>query len=309
MSEIGEALRRKLARSDLQLLSVFMTVVERGGFTAAQVALNVSQSTISRQMSSLEQSLGLRLCERGRGGYRLREQGRLVYAACQSLFAALERFRSDVGAISGQVIGQLSLAVIENWADDPASPLPAALAAVKAQGPGLSLDLQCLAPDDIERAVLDDRVALGIGVFHRQQPGLTYQTLYDDPLELYCARSHPLFAAELRGPADLEGADYVRRAYLAEEQVAPMTASLPSSATAHQMEAVAQLILSGRYIGYLPVAYARRWCETGTLRSLLPDRLRLWTSLALVRKPRPNPLADLFMTGLQTALAARVQAS
>ncbi|MFW8641943.1 LysR family transcriptional regulator [Rhizobium beringeri] len=51
---------------DLHLLRVFVAVTEAGGFSAAQLTLNVSQSTISTQMSDLEARLGLKLCRRGR---------------------------------------------------------------------------------------------------------------------------------------------------------------------------------------------------------------------------------------------------
>ena len=52
----------KLSKTDLHHLEVFMTVADQGGFSAAQVTLNVGQSTISRQMSELEERLGMRLC-------------------------------------------------------------------------------------------------------------------------------------------------------------------------------------------------------------------------------------------------------
>jgi DNA-binding transcriptional LysR family regulator len=76
----------------------------------------------------------------------------------------------------------------------------------------------------------------------------------------------------------------VRRGYLSEEQVAPLTAKLPSSATAHQIEAVAFTLLSGRYIGYLPVSYAARWVTIDRMRSLLPDRFRLITNIETVTR-------------------------
>ena len=59
-----------LSEGDLRLLRVFAKVVEAGGFSAAQIELNVSQSTISTHMTALEQRLGMRLCERGRSGFR-----------------------------------------------------------------------------------------------------------------------------------------------------------------------------------------------------------------------------------------------
>ena len=59
----------RLSKTDLHLLAVFMTVVENGGFAAAQVTLNVGQSTVSRHIGDLEKRLGMRLCQRGRVGF------------------------------------------------------------------------------------------------------------------------------------------------------------------------------------------------------------------------------------------------
>ena len=42
-----------LASADLSLLRVFATVVECGGFSAAQLALGMPQSTLSSQITTL----------------------------------------------------------------------------------------------------------------------------------------------------------------------------------------------------------------------------------------------------------------
>ena len=76
----------------------------------------------------------------------------------------------------------------------------------------------------------------------------------------------------------------VRRAYLDEQQVAPLTANLPSTAQAHQIEGIAFLILSGRFVGYLPVHYASRWTKLGLMRSLLPLSYRMSTNIEIVTK-------------------------
>ena len=87
-----------LSESDIRELRVFAKVVEAGGFSAAQIELNVSQSTISTHMTALEQRLGMRLCKRGRSGFSLTDRGQLIYQATQRLFAALDEFRSEAGA-------------------------------------------------------------------------------------------------------------------------------------------------------------------------------------------------------------------
>ncbi len=308
----------RLSKTDLHLLAVFMTVVETGGFAAAQVALNLGQSTVSRHIGDLEKRLGMRLCQRGRVGFRLTDKGRSVYESCQKLFGALEAFRGEVGALRGQLVGEFSLAVIDNWITDSGEPLAGALAAFKARARHVHVTIHTLAPDEIERAVLDGRVGLGIGVFHQHRPGLDYDVLYQDPLELYCGPGNPLFdlpgddlpgddlVAEDLDKDDLASADYVRRSYLSEEQVAPLTAKLPSSATAHQIEGVAFMILSGRYLGYLPVSYADRWVALGRMKSLQPERYRLSTDIETVTRKGValSLVARAFITALKEASAA-----
>ena len=47
---------------DIRLIRVFLAVVEAGGISAAQTALNTTQPTISAQLATLEARLGFRLC-------------------------------------------------------------------------------------------------------------------------------------------------------------------------------------------------------------------------------------------------------
>ena len=276
----------RLHKADLHMLAVFMTVAECGGFAAAQVTLNVGQSTISRQISDLERRLGMRLCQRGRAGFSLTDKGQVVYEACQHLATALESFRATVGALRGELVGELSIAVIDNWATERGYPLADVLRAFRGKARQVHIHFHTLAPDEVERAVLENRVNLGIGVFHQHRPGLVYEALYDDPVELYCGAGHALFD---RAPHDLDrndlhAADLAHRAYLSERQVAPLTGDLQSTAAARQIEGVAFLILSGWHIGYLPVCYAERWVESGRMRGILPATYRLNTKIELVTR-------------------------
>ena len=276
----------RLHKADLHLLAVFMMVAECGGFAAAQVALNVSQSTISRQIGDLEKRLGMRLCQRGRAGFRLTDKGRIVYEACQHLSTALESFRTTVGALRGELVGDLSIAAIDDWATERGYPMADVLRAFRAKARQVHIHFHTLAPDEIERAVLDNRVNLGIGVFHQHRPGLSYEALYDDPVELYCGSGHPLFDRAPHGleRSEVQEVDLVHRAYLSERQVAPLTGNVRSTAAARQIEGVAFLILSGWHIGYLPVSYAERWVVSGRMRSILPATYRLNTKFELVTR-------------------------
>ncbi len=163
-------LSSKLSKSDIHLLSVFITVVESRGFTAAQIPLNVSNSTISRQISDLEVRLGLRLCQRGRSGFALTERGKLVYNAALDLFKAIEVFESDIDILHDKPTGTLSLAVIENWTSEKQPQLVEALRVFRDVAPDVYIEIYALPPDQIERGILDGSISIGIGVFHNHKP-------------------------------------------------------------------------------------------------------------------------------------------
>ncbi|MCZ6844691.1 MAG: LysR family transcriptional regulator, partial [Alphaproteobacteria bacterium] len=60
---------------DWDKLRIFHAVAEAGSFTHAGDSLHLSQSAISRQISSLEDSLSCRLFHRHARGLLLTEQG------------------------------------------------------------------------------------------------------------------------------------------------------------------------------------------------------------------------------------------
>ena len=102
---------RRLDNIDLRLLRVFVTLVEAGGFTETQVALNLSASTLSTHLAALERKIGGRLCDRGRGGFRVTAFGEAVYKAAKQLFAELEAFDQRIGQQHGQLVGRLRIGI------------------------------------------------------------------------------------------------------------------------------------------------------------------------------------------------------
>ena len=129
-------------------------------------------------------------------------------------------------------------------------------------------------------------MSLGIGVFHRQKTGLIYDRLGFERMDLYCATGNPLF--EATGAAEVqEGMKstlYAKRAYLRERNVAPISRGLNRSAHAHQIEGIAHLILTGKYIGYLPVDFADIWVRDGRMRAVGGGKYGQPSELKLVKK-------------------------
>ena len=273
----------QLDPSDIKLLRLFRKIVDCGGFAGAQAELNVSASTISSQMSTLESRLGMRLCDRGRVGFRVTDKGWRVYASALQLEEAIDRFRLGIGELRGKLVGDLHLATVDSTVTNPQYRLDRALARFAARDHAVHITLHIAQPAVIEQKLIEGAWGIGIAPFYHHVPGLAYEHLFEEEQGLYCSREHPLFGRDQVTASEVANASYVMRGYMRREM--PPVADMKVAATTFDMEATVTLIRSGFYIGHLPLHYARHWVETGELRLLLPDTFSFFSRFELaVRK-------------------------
>lgn len=285
--------------TDLRLLRVFRTVVERGGFAQAEAELNVSRAAVSLSMADLEKRLGLRLCRRGRAGFALTDEGRRVYDAMTRLFTSVENFRAEIHAIHARLKGELAIGLTDNLVTMPRMRVTNALKALKERGPDVSIRIRMSPPTDVEQGVLDGRLHAGVIPELRRLQGLDYQELYQEVSCLYCAAQHPLFAmpdAEIDEDR-IAACDAVLPSNAQAPEIAPLLQRLRAGATATDREGVAFLILTGLYIGFLPDHMAEKWVVEGRMRPIRPDRIRYHTPFAVITRKggRPNMVLDTFL--------------
>ena len=90
-------------------LRIFHAVAEAGSFTHAGDSLHLSQSAISRQISSLEKSLNCRLFHRHARGLLLTEQGELLYRTVHEVFAKLAMTEAQLNDAQERPQGPLKI--------------------------------------------------------------------------------------------------------------------------------------------------------------------------------------------------------
>lgn len=295
-----------MAAVDLRLLRVFRTVATLGGFATAKLALGKSKSSISIDISSLEQRLRMRLCRRGRGGFSLTPEGREVLRATDDLLRDIDRFRDRINIASGVLSGRFALYVIDNILIYGETGIIHALEMFGRQHPEVFISMTSASAADIEHALLDGRATAALTLLPDAQPGLSASILISETLHLYCGRRHALFDHD--SPLTLP--------MLAEERLIDVsdaaTASdwpairrrLTFSASAETIDSRTMLILTGVYLGFLPEAFAAPLVRDGQLRRLsCPDLPPLTTPLHfVVKKDAENSLmADAFRAALHAA--------
>lgn len=302
MSQKDNFLPRQLGDAHIRLLRIFKVVVESGGFAAAEVQLNISRPAISQAVTELEGLINARLCHRGRSGFSVTEEGEIVYQATLQLIAGLEDFRSQINAINRDLKGELNIGITDNMVTVPQMRITRALAALKDRGPEVVINIRMIPPNDIEGAVLDGSLHIGVVPDLRTLPGIDYQPLYAEQSLLYCSHQHPLYQADDRELSDSKLAEFnaVLPAYAQPPQIKKQQMLLKAGASSTDREGIAFLILSGRFIGFLPTHYAQRWVTEGRLRPLQPEQRHFHTRYsAITRKgARPNQILSAYLEEL-----------
>jgi len=295
----------QLSDMDIRLLRVFKSVVECGGMAAAELELNIGISTVSRHIKDLETRLGLTLCRRGRAGFALTSEGEQIYSETLRLLAGADAFRSSVDEIHRRMGGQLAIAVFDKTASNPAAHIGAAIALFTELAPEVSLHLHVAPINAIERGVIDGQFQVGVIPGHRSSESLAYEALFNETMLLYCGAQHALFQAEPAGMTwdDMRAHHFAGLGYHSPNMEISQQLRLPRKATGYDQESIATLILSGKYLGFLPDHYAQAFVRTGQMRAVKPELFRYDCSFFSImrRSPQPSRVTRAFQACLLKA--------
>ncbi|MBG7620077.1 LysR family transcriptional regulator [Herbaspirillum sp. AP02] len=107
----------------LQAMETFVAVVESGSFVSAVDVTGLSKPAVSRQVSELEQFLGIRLLHRTTRRLSLTDEGRVYFARCKELLESIQDVESEVGLNSDQACGRLRIGAPQDFGVEQLAPL------------------------------------------------------------------------------------------------------------------------------------------------------------------------------------------
>jgi len=299
----------RLSDIELRQLQVFKRVVECGSFNVAEIELNISRSHISSRITSLEDRLGIKLLERGRGraGFHLTPQGERVFHSIDTLFGNIDQFSQDITTIKSEYQGVLRIAVPDDLLYiSEYSAVHEAIAAVTATTPNVRVELLAHAIDEVELDVRQGRVDVCIGSVFYHREDLDYTQLPDFHCYLYCSDKHPLYSIpdnELEADS-IESQNLAGAGYNLNPTVAAIYARFPQTGIANHMSARLFMALTGRYLVFLPDYFAKPYIESGELRQILPGEYSYVVQNAVFshKKARQNALVKGFVKELNARL-------
>lgn len=193
----------------LNPLRAFAVASQHKTFTSAARYMGVSQVAISRQISTLEDYLGVKLFERGARSVKLTDVGRSLGQEVSVLFEELER--ATLGVLSEESENTIKLRIYPTFAQHWLLPR---LAEFQALYPDYRFRLDTtVEPLDFRGTHLDVAIQLGHGTWRDAKS----RKLFEETVDVVCS---PDYADRHNGfsePADLAGAELLHAKYRRKE--------------------------------------------------------------------------------------------
>jgi LysR family transcriptional regulator of abg operon len=184
-----------------------IAVVEAGTVRRAAKALFLSQSSVTKSIHQLEESLGVELLHRHANGVTPTAAGRALLARARIIETELREARNDLDAIKGAHGGEIRVGVSPAVA---MSLLPQAILNFKRTRPKVRLHIQEGVYPDVLGAVRTGELDFVVCLLPEQprEEELTHELLLRDRLTPAVRAKHP-FAGKRQKLADLLKADWV----------------------------------------------------------------------------------------------------
>ncbi|MDX6805965.1 LysR family transcriptional regulator [Terrihabitans rhizophilus] len=231
---------------DLRSLRVFCAVAEAGGFTAAEKKLAMSKPSISRHVRDVEKRLGVRLCERGPGGFSLTPEGVVALDLASAAFQALGRIRPEIDAVHGVLSGKLAIGIGEHTLTHPDCKLPEALTEIRRLAPGVEPQVLVMTFAELRQSLNDGRVDLVIRGRYPDDRNVFHIPLYRETHKIY-VKAGLKDADTTKLPLVYRQHPYVERAI--------QSGRYYRGPSVMGLDSVAAMVATGFYQGLLPTHY------------------------------------------------------
>lgn len=173
---------------EIRHLRYFLAVAEAGSFSRAADRLGISQPGISQQMRDLEAGLRVSLFQRRGKRILLTSTGIIFQEHARAILRQVENFLQELSSEPGQLRGALHLGVVPIL---NVALVPHLLGLFAAAHPGISLTVEEISSTEIETALEEGRMDVGLGFLTRHSPNLRYERLCTDQFALIVSEAHP----------------------------------------------------------------------------------------------------------------------
>lgn len=261
---------------DLNLLRIFVTIVNEKSISEAAKKLYVTQPAVSSSLKRLEMHLETSLIERSSRHFHVTEAGLKVYEEAIQILSRVSRLCINIGDNKDKIEGSLKIGIVSGVRINI---FDKSLEHIHTAHPNITCELTELLSQDIIRSVAFESLSLGITTLPLKSQSIKSFLLGTQRYRLYCGKTHPLYERNdlsLNDLTDCEWVSYTNsqlNGSLFEIEKFRIKHSLlgKNAAITQSLNEARRLIKCGWGIGCLPESFARDEEIKLNLRALPPS--------------------------------------
>ncbi|HEB93774.1 MAG TPA: LysR family transcriptional regulator [Gammaproteobacteria bacterium] len=184
--------------TDIKRMQIFTLVVDTGSFSKAAKRLGIARSAISRHITALERTHGVRLLNRTTRHLSLTEAGRIYYESCTRIAAEADALSQRLHQLREQPTGTLRVAGPTSFATQ----LAALVQAFQKQHPGVTVELRL---DDRVIDMVDEGIDVSVRIGWLEDSRLIARRICDAPRIICAAPGYLERRGRPKTPAQLTG--------------------------------------------------------------------------------------------------------
>lgn len=244
-------------RIRLRQLQIAVAVDDHGSLLQASLALGISQPSVTKVITGIEEILGVTIFDRLPRGVHPNAFGKAFVASARRILAEINQVETDIMQIAEGHAGSLAIGVLPTAA---AGLLPAILPRFRQAYPGIAVSLTAGTTDKL----LPDLQAGGLDLIAGRlyetevRDDLHREVVYNEPLAIMCRTGHPLLRQPTVSKAAVERYEFALPAFTqrlsqdVERAIAEtdLKVSLPLRSTS--LACIREYVLGGDALTVLP---------------------------------------------------------
>jgi len=295
----SDRIGRRLKLRDLHIL---MAVADTGSMAKAAGKLGISHPAVSKAISEMEGTLGVRLFDRGSQGTELTAYGEVLLRCGINVFDEMQQGLHSLESLSDPNSGEVRLGCTDIILH---SLVPPIVRQFSGQHPGVQLDVKLTNPGEHQIQELRERkIDLLITRATGEQEDFHSEVLFDEPF-VFVVGAHSHFARKRRiGLADIIGSNWVLPSYdsapgaLISEVFRAYDVSPPRPLVKTiAIQLTVSLIASGEFVGILPASVAALSAHQTELKVLPLNSAgpRISAEIVFLRNRTLSPAVESFV--------------
>ena len=283
-------------------LEVFYTVAKRLSFTKAAASLFITQPAVTKHIHELEQQYNNKLFDRKGNKIQLTSAGELLLHHTEALFEIYRNIEFDMNALVHKVEGSLRLGASTTVSHYVIAPM---LAGFNKKFKDIQLTLINGNTEQIEKALLNKEIAVGIIEGRSKNQELSYTEFVKDEIVLVCGKNNPLAKRNNLDASELLSCSFIMREQgsgtlqvidYALKDIGLKMSALKVEIQLGSTESIKSYLMHSDCLAFVSIHALTNELQNGTLRVIDVDGLTISRSFYFIHlQGKPDGLSEVFL--------------